>query len=112
MKPLILLIYLMLPLAIMPSKLVELNIKTRYETGAGMETGNLSFWLCNHLTPSQTPCEIIDIDNPNRDDFQEGFLDDFTGSELQDCEGYEPGRATATLVLCHRYLFVCCFLFI
>ena len=97
MKSLALLL-LMSPLSVMSGKLVELQCKTQFVPHADMINGHLNFNICG----TSGCCFIDEINDPNIHNWQQGALDSFTGTELQECNGFDiPDGGLSSFTISH-----------
>ena len=86
-----------LPLALISQdndRLTLLQFKTRDETGANSDgTCNITICTLTYVGSPELCCHIYNIDDPTRDDWEQGALDDYRGDLLQSCKGISLHRA-------------------
>ncbi|TRY69040.1 hypothetical protein TCAL_16482 [Tigriopus californicus] len=81
--------------------ITAIEVKTADVSHAGMTLGSIDLEL---ITPEFTICLIENLDSEN-DDFSAGDINEFTGSQLQECLDFPiPGGQVALLRVTHSGL--------
>ena len=74
----------------------ETIIETR--TGSDPNDGSSGQFSLQFFSPDGTSCTIKMIDNPNKDDFEPGNVDEFKGSVIAPCEKYQPDEISSVKI--------------
>ena len=86
------------PLSVMSGALIEVQCRTKNVGDAEMNGGQISFDICG---PNGC-CSIDNIDDPNIDNWERGYIDAFTGTELQECNGFDiPDGGLSSFTISH-----------
>ena len=100
-KPILfLLLFLLLPALANCQHIVRIETKTGDQVDAGMLRGTIDIEI---ETINSTSCKIEELESNTFGGFEQGFINVFTGSELEDCENFLVPESTITnLILSHK----------